>query len=228
TETLDLSSGEWEAEDGRSNPVTNKLVNWLTKTITREPVPKELEQFIFNYTKLWNTYFVRTYNINKALILIHKFFELYRNLDPRELKVDLNAFLPPLNSFISDLLPEVFNSPLTDVRQPSELLKDGSYRNQSSTKAYLNRIAELQERLRADAVFFTDLRGLDWPALFINACTTPLPARLAYFGEAAKRAKDGRPPNFTAIKKFLDELPEKEVDQQALEKVVSDNYMFFV
>lgn len=230
TATLDLVPGEWEVEDGRTNnnPVTNRMITWLINTIIKEPLPEELEQFIFNYTKLWNIYFVRTYNINKALILIHKFFDQYRNLDPRQLKIDLNALLPPLNSFISDLLPEVFNSPLTDVRQPSEILKDGSYRNQASTKNYLNKIVELQDRLQADAVFFQDLQDLDWPVLFNKACMTPLPARLAYFGEVAKRMNDGRPPNFTAIKKFLDEIAEVEIDLQTLEKIVTDNYLFFV
>jgi hypothetical protein len=122
----------------------------------------------------------------------------------------------------------VFNSPLTDVRQPSEILTDGSYRNQSNTKSYLIKIGEFQERLKLDTVFFQDLSGLTWTELFIQACITPLPARLAYFNEAAKRARDRQPPNFSSIDKFIEELPKATADPKAIEKIAADHYLFFM
>jgi len=227
TGILDLSPGEWEAEDGKNNPVTNKLIAWLIATITKDPKHKELEGFILHYTKLWNVYFVRIYNINKALILIHKFYDLYRKLDPQTLKVDLNKLLIDLNHLIAELLPDIFNSPLTDLLQPSEILTDGSHRNQSSTRSYLNKITEVQERLKMNAVFFQDLTGLNWPELLVRSCITPLPARAAYFGEITKRTEAGKPPNFVDISKFLERTSEEDIDPKVLEKHVVDHYLFF-
>jgi hypothetical protein len=227
TATLDLSPGEWEAEDGKNNPVTNKLITWLTEQISQGASTKDLEQFFLNYTKLWNIYFTRIYNIHKALILIHKFFESYRKLDPTKINVNFYAILSYLNTFIGDLLPKVFNSPLTDVRQPSDVLTDGSYRSQSSTKAYLIKIGEFQDRLKIDAVFFQDLSKVGWPSLMTLACVTPLPGKKAYFLEAAKRKDAGNPPNFSAVKEFLQSALEHDIDISTYTQILSDNYIFF-
>lgn len=229
TVTLDLSPGEWETEDGKNNPVTNKLITWLADKITKEPNTKELEQFILNYTKLWNVYFVRIYNINKALILVHKFYELYRNLEPKGLKVDLDDLLTFLNSFISELLPEVFNSPLTDVCEPSEILKDGSYRNQSSTKAYLNKNSEFRERITNNAIFFKDFGDTRWSDLFNQACAAPPSAQKAYLIEMEKRYASLKPPNFKDIDQFISMIPENKtpLDGKMLDSIISTNYIFF-
>jgi hypothetical protein len=227
TGELELHPGEWEAEDGKNNPVTNKLIAWLIAAVTNDHITKELQPFLLNYTKLWNIYFIRTYNINKALILIHKFYELYRHLNPEGLRIDLNNLLTNLNNFIGMLLPDVFNSPLTDVYQPSEILTDGSHRNQSSTKAYLNKISEVQERLKMDAVFFEDLSGVIWSELLVRTCKTPLPARMAYLRESDKRTDAGKPPSFVELNMFLERISEEEDDPKVYEKVIAEHYLFF-
>lgn len=227
TDKLELSPGDWKTEDGRNNPVTNKLINQLIIYITKGVANEELEIFLLNYTKLWNVYFTRTYNIYKGLVLIHKFYDLYRPLDPQSLKVDLKPLLERLNLSFAELLPEVFNSPLTDVHQPSEALRDGSFRSQANTKNYLTKIAEFQERLSMNTIFFQDLSTFDWSELMALACTTPLPAKNAYFIETYRRNNTGRPPTFSAINKFLQTSALLEMDSSTYAQVLSENYIFF-
>ncbi|WP_345230874.1 hypothetical protein [Olivibacter ginsenosidimutans] len=230
TETLDLSSNEWEEEDGIRNPVTNKLIDWILHKITKDSTTNELRDFVLNYTKLWNTYFSNPYNLTKALILLHKFHEKYRNLDPQYLKIDLKTLLTDLNYFINELLPNVFNSPLTDVVQPSEIFKDGSDHNHLRVQSYLNKMSEFQERLTMNSVFFQDLGSLSWPDLLFHASTALPHVQTAYLNEIKRRHIINDVPKFNEIDGFIKKISmiKTPLNKDVPDSIATPNYLFFL
>ncbi|HTI58980.1 hypothetical protein [Mucilaginibacter sp.] len=233
TETLDLSSGQWEEEDDTRNPITNELTKWLVDTISHEPPNEQkLEEVILNYTKLWNIYFTHPYNSTKALILIYKLTEQYKKIDAQKINVDLTSCFSNINRFLSELLPAPFYSPISDLENRSALRAAELNNLQSNSLVHLNKNIEFQNRLKQDSVFFQDLSKFIWPKLMIEACTTQLPARKAYLSEIEKRRNLGKPPNFSEINQFTTEIGHNNVqqslDHKVLENIISDNYLFFV
>ncbi|MNK03964.1 hypothetical protein D3C87_218180 [compost metagenome] len=230
TETLDLSPNEWEEEDGTRNPVTNKLIVWMKDKITNDSETYKLRDFVLNYTKLWNIYFCTPFDFTKALILLHKFQEMYGKLDPQNLKVDLKALLIDLNKFIKELLPDVYNSPLTDVSQTSEILKIVSNDSHSRAQSYFKKMSEFQETLTMNSLFFQDLGALTWPDLLLQASITPPPVQKAYLNEIKRRHIINDLPNFNEIDAFMKKLSKIEtpLNKESLESIATLNYLFFL
>jgi len=230
TETLDLSPNEWEEEDGTRNPVTNKLIIWMKDKITNDSEACKVRDFVLNYTKLWNIYFCNPFDFTKALILLHKFQEMYGKLNPQNLRVDLKALLIDLNRFIEELLPDVYNSPLTDVSQPSEILKIVSNDNHSRAQSYLKKMSEFQKTLTMNSFFFQDLGDLTWSDLLLQASTTPSPVQKAYLNEIKRRHILNDLPNFNEIDAFIKKLSKIEtpLNKEVIESIRTSNYLFFL
>lgn len=222
TETIDLSSGEWEEEDGTRNPVTKKLAIWMVKAISaNETTEGQLEGVVLNYTKLWNIYFTHPFDSNKAIILIHKLLEQYKPLDPQHIKFDVHRSFLRIHRFLNELLPLPADSPLTDIEADV----------QPNFRAYQNKRTELQNRLKSDAVFFQDLSSRRWPDILAETCIIALPGRKAYLAEIIKRRDAGRTPNFTEVSEFLKKIKtedvQQEFDQKMADQIIAENYLFF-
>lgn len=230
TEVLDLSPNEWEEEDDTRNPVINKLIVWMKDKIIKDSRDKELRELVLNYTKLWNIYFCKPYNITKALIFLHKFQEMYSKLDPQDLRVDLKALLVDLNKSIEGILPDVYNSPLTDVSLSSEILKIDSDYNHSHTQLYLKKMNEFQKALTINSFFFQDLGSLTWSDLLLQASTTPPPVQTAYLNEIKRRHIINDVPKFNEIEAFMKKksMIETPLNKDALESIATVNYLFFL
>ncbi|TWI18911.1 hypothetical protein IQ31_03039 [Sphingobacterium siyangense] len=230
TEALDLSPNEWEEENGTRNPVTNKLIVWMKDKITQDSEASKLRNFVLNYTKLWNIYFCTPFDFTKALILLHKFQDMYGKLDPQYLKIDLKTLLIDLNKFIDGLLPDVYNSPLTDVSQPSEILKIISNDSHSHAQSYLKKMSEFQETLTTNSFFFQDLGSLYWSDLLFQASTTPPTVQKVYLNEIKRRHIINDLPNFNEIDAFMEKLSKIEtpLNKEILDSIARSNYLFFL
>lgn len=230
TEALDLSPNEWEEEDDTRNPVINKLIIWMKDQIIKDSKDSELIDLVLNYTKLWNIYFCSPYNITKALILLHKFQEMYSKLNPQDVKIDLKTLLIDLNKSIEGILPDVYNSPLTDMAQSSEISKIDSHHSHSHTQLYLKKMNEFQEALTINSFFFQDLGSLTWSDLLLQASTAPPTIQTAYLNEIKRRHIINDVPKFNEIDRFLKKISniETPLSKDVLASVATSNYLFFL
>lgn len=230
-EVLDLNSSEWEEEDGTRNPVTYKLTAWLVKSLFSAETPTELlQEVILNYTKLWNIYFVDPYNTKKGVILLHKFIEQYKKLDSSLLTLNFHEILLGLNQKISELLPPIYNSPLTDVNSTSVFLAE-QIGNISQSFGYKNKSNEFLSILIQDTIFFDDLSNNIWLDLFVNRCLSKGSSKLAYQKEIDDRYLKGSAPSATEIKEIFEKVPElianDSADLRTLYSILDQNYIYF-
>jgi hypothetical protein len=228
---INLSEADWEMENINRNPFIQRLSDWLSDNISSETSPQLIEEVLLHYTKLWNVFFCNPYQYVKGLVLFHKFIEQYKKLDIKKINIDLNSCILNTRYVISELIPQIYHSPLTDIDCGSFYLADSQTPFPVNAQVYLKKNEEFHKILNDDKGLFIDLTNESWISLIERFCSGPERIRFIYINELQRRKALGIVPGAKEIDLFVCEKGVWDFGDPIISKmlgeVMRDNYIFF-
>lgn len=230
---IGLHTGEWEADGPNNNPVINKFNNYIISYITDENSGyQDIHEVLLNFSKLWDIYYGKPFNHFKALILIHKLSEQYNRINPADLKINFGNVILEMNSLLSEVIPPVIQSPLSDIANQGFYALEKENYLPDNIRNYLFKNIQFQKRLEDDNVFFNDLRNFSWITLIKEYCCSKGNASLVYKNEILKRKNLSMIPSVTEILEFgnfVSQSPGVLVDKREfMKEIIFDNYIYFL
>lgn len=228
-----LSSDEVEWEDGTSqrNPVTEHFAKWIAACIQSNCDEDAVAQMILHYTKFWNIYYARPYSHSKGLILYHHFFKTYDQLSTESLKTNMANCIEMTIKELNKLFVPITHSPITDRNNQSFFHQLGDIALTTPQQKFLSRNIDFHRRMADSEVHFKDLKSVSWLDLVNVAIESQGDLKDAYLREHEKRIQSGRVPIAADILQFaekVNKMADRPNDNAALEKVIRDNYIFFL
>lgn len=182
-EKLEITKGEWIAENEYHNPIITKLSSYLEEKLVSSGTKVEIKLTLFHYSKFWIHKYSNEKTENKNILLLNK---LRKTLSESltQLKVNLNNILLELKSELDSLL-EINELP------PYLEIFNSNWHNKSFSNGYKNQLDNFSKLLTSSNDFLFALDKLTVDELISKYIMSDKLLQYNIYTEIEKRIENG-------------------------------------